>query len=80
MIRSTMLALSLFGLSATAFAAPVVKHHSTKMVAQAPAADGAKAAAPAGEKKAKHTKKAKGETKAEAPKADAPKADAPATK
>jgi hypothetical protein len=63
MIRNTMLGLSFLALTATsAFAAPRVTHHTTtRVVAQAPAADTApatdKAAKPAKEKKAKKSKK-----------------------
>jgi hypothetical protein len=59
MIRNTMLGLSLLALTgASAMAAPAVKHHvaTTRVVAQAPAAD---AATPAPKKEKKHSKKAK---------------------
>ena len=67
MIRNTMLGLSFLALTATsAFAAPRITHHtSTRVVAQAPAADTApatdKAAKPAKEKKAKKAKAPKAE-------------------
>lgn len=74
MIRNTMLGLSLLALTgASAFAAPMVHPaQKNKVVAQAPAGDAAKDGASATkEKKAKHSKKAKGDTT---------KTDAPATK
>jgi hypothetical protein len=86
MIRNTMLALTLFGLSAgSAFAGtPAVKHHSTRTVAEAPAGETAAPAdkaAPA--KKEKKAKKEKGEKagKEAAPKAEGGKdMKAPETK